>query len=118
LESRFKVTIVWLILDGKVERALKMLAEHYGTSVPTLKVGLPKGRKRTAAGCYNARTRTIQVLDSDALKNPFVILHEFYHHLRTTVNAKHLGTEKYANQFAKEYIQAFKTATAAVSGND
>jgi hypothetical protein len=107
--------VVWLIANGNAEKALEMLAKHYGVAVPRLKVGLPKGRKRNSVGTYDAKSRTIAVLDSDMLKHPQVILHEFYHHLRTNVRQQHKGTEKGADVFAKDYIQAYN-ATANASG--
>lgn len=114
----FKVSIIWLILNGKVEKALELLAEHHSVSVPKIKVGLPKGRKKKVLGCYNAKKGTIFVLNSDKLREPFIILHEFYHHLRTALDAKHKGTEKYADEFAKDFIQAYKSAAAEFSGNN
>jgi len=118
LEQKFEATIVWLILNGKVEKALEMLARKHGVRVPIIEVGLPKRRKMKALGCYNANKRTISVLNSDTLKDPFVILHEFYHHLRTSHDAKHRGTEKYADTFAKEYIGAYRSMTIQETGND
>ena len=117
-KPRFEVLIVSLILNGKVEKALEMLAEHYSVSVPKIKVGLPKGRRKKALGCYNARKGTIFVLNSDTLREPFIILHEFYHHLRTALDTKHKGTEKYADEFAKDFIQAYKSTATEVSGNN
>ena len=113
----FEVLIVWLILNGKVEKALELLAEHYSVNVPKIEVGLPKGRKKKILGCYNAKKGTIFVLNSDMLREPFIILHEFYHHLRTALDTKHKGTEKYADKFAKEFIQAYKSMATKVSGN-
>jgi hypothetical protein len=118
LEQEFKASVVWLILNGKPEKALELLAEHYRVEVPTLKVGLPKGRKKKTLGCYNAKKKTIFVLNSDTLKEPFIILHEFYHHLRTALDAKHKGTEKYADEFSKEFIQAYKSMATKVLGNN
>jgi Zn-dependent peptidase ImmA (M78 family) len=118
LEQKFKATIVWLILDGKVEKALEILAKKHGVRVPSIEVGLPKKNKRKALGCYNGKNMTISVLNSDTLKDPFVILHEFYHHLRTTSDAKHRGTEKYANSFAEEYLTAYRTLAIQETGND
>ena len=118
MEQEFKALVVWLILNGKAEKALELLAEHYGVEVPRLKVGLPKGRKKKTLGCYNAKNETIFVLNSDTLKEPFIILHEFYHHLRTALDRKHKGTERYADEFAKEFIQAYKSMAAKVSGDD
>jgi hypothetical protein len=96
--------VVQLISDGKVEESLKLLAKHYGVSVPRIRVGLPKSRRSKALGCYSAADQTIYVLDSDKLKDPFVILHEFYHHLRTGVDKRHRGTEKFASTFARKFI--------------
>ena len=114
VQSEFKPLIVWLILNRKPEEAITLLAEHYGVNVPKLRVGLPKGHKRHVHGCYTPRTVTISVLNSDTLGNPFVILHEFYHHLRThSVNKKHKGTEKNANKFATDFIQEYEIARSA-----
>jgi hypothetical protein len=52
------------------------------------------------------------------LRNPFVILHEFYHHLRTDLDLKHRGTEKHADAFAREFIQVFESSRVKPSGND
>lgn len=68
---------------------------------------MPKGHSGVV-GCYVSKTKTIHVMNQDILYNPFVILHEFYHHLRTQAG-QHRGNEKYANRFAEEYIEAFKT---------
>lgn len=117
MKTEFKAFIVRLILNGKAEKALELLAEHYGVDVPKIKVGLPKGRRKKTLGCYNAKKGTIFVLNSDVLKEPFIVLHEFYHHLRTALDAKHRGTERYADEFAREFIQAYKSMVARVSGN-
>lgn len=109
MQKREMFLIVWLILNGKAERALGLLSEHFNVRVPSIKVGLPKGRRSTALGCYSPRDRTISVLNSDALKEPFIIIHEFYHHLRTSADARHKGTEKYADKFAKEFIEAYES---------
>lgn len=86
-----------------------MLAQNYGVAVPKLKVGLPKKHKVTAYGCYTAKDQTISLQNSDAVTNPFVILHEFYHHIRSkAVDKKHRGTERGADQFALEFIEAYK----------
>jgi len=109
MEQRFKAWIVWLILNGKAEEALMRLAAHYGVSVPMLEVGLPKGHRKKTLGCYSKRNKKISVFDSNALLEPFIILHEFYHHLRAVGNERHKGTEKYADKFAKEFIEAYKS---------
>jgi len=109
LERKFKALVVWLILSGKVEEALVVVADKYGVAVPRVEVGLPKRNRRKVLGCYDGRKRVIFVLDSDTLRDPFVILHEFYHHLRTASDARHRGTEKYANAFADEFIEAYRS---------
>jgi len=108
-ELRFKARVVWLIVNGRAEEALKQLAERYGVEVPRLRVGLPKRHKKNVLGCYIARSNTISVLNSDVLREPFVVLHEFYHCVRTGVDVRHRGSERYADEFAMEFIQAYKT---------
>jgi len=114
-ESKFKASIVLLIVNGKVEEALELLSEHYYVLVPRLKVGLPARHRKNTLGCYVAKNQTIHVLNSDVFKEPFVILHEFYHHLRTSVDKKHKGTEAYANSFAKDFIETYRSAGTRLS---
>jgi hypothetical protein len=85
------------------------LAEHYDVDIPSLKVGIPKGHAKVA-GCYVVKQETIYVASSDGLTDPFLILHEFYHHLRS-VSGKHVGTERYANRFAGEYLEENRKRT-------
>lgn len=108
-ESEFKALIVQVILNTKVEEALELLSEHYHVGVPKLKVGLPPRHGKDTLGCYVAKNQTICVLNSDVFKEPFIILHEFYHHMRTSVDKKHKGTEKYANSFAMEFIDTYRS---------
>ena|SRR3972149_11956713 len=111
MQSEPKPAVVKLILDKRTEEALALLAKNYGVSTPKLKVGLPKGRRKHVYGCYTAKTATISVLNSDILGNPFVILHEFYHHLRSrSVDKQHKGTERNADKFAAEFIREHETA--------
>lgn len=105
-EGLFKARVVQLILEKKTEEALETLSSHYRVSVPRLKVGLPK-RSGGRAGCYVSATKTIHVARMETLYDPFVILHEFYHHLRT-IDGKHRGTEQHANKFAQEYVTAYQ----------
>jgi Zn-dependent peptidase ImmA (M78 family) len=104
-----KPFIVWLIINRQTEEALHLLANQYKVKVPRLKVGLPKGHKKKALGVYQSRDETIFILNSDILGNPFVILHEFYHHLRSkAVDKRHRGTEKNADRFATEFLTEFQ----------
>ncbi|WXG44180.1 MAG: hypothetical protein WED04_09115 [Promethearchaeati archaeon SRVP18_Atabeyarchaeia-1] len=108
-ETKFKASVVLLILNGKPEDALEQLAKCYGVSVPEIKVGLPKGHRKNVLGCYTARDRTISILNSEVLKDPLVVLHEFYHHLRTRPSRVHRGTEKNATGFAMSFIESYKS---------
>lgn len=105
LEQRFETIVVQLILQGKTEEALEQLARHYKVGIPKIKVGLPKGNRSKVLGCYASKNQTIYALNSDVLKDPFIILHEFYHHLRTSPDKRHKGNEKLASRFAKEFIE-------------
>jgi hypothetical protein len=111
-ETSFKAHIVLLLLNGKTEEALEQLASYYNVSVPAIRVGLPKGHRKGVLACYTARNKTINVLNSDILMNPFVILHEFYHHLRTGMSKVHRGTERNANEFANSYVQSYNSMIA------
>ena len=108
-EQLFKAKIVHLILSKKPEDALKALSQYYNVMTPELKVGMPKGHRKNV-GCYIAKKKAIHVSNLNELHNPYVILHEFYHHLRT-YNMKHRGTEKHAERFAKDYIEEYKKAS-------
>lgn len=119
MELQFKALVVWSILDGRAEEAIEQLAKHYNVNLPKVKVGLPKRHRRNAYGCYSAKNETIYVLDSEMLKKPSIILHEFYHHLRTShVDKKHRGTEKYATEFAKKFIEAYKSIVTKAAINN
>ena len=109
-ELLFKAGIVRLILLKETDDAIKALSRHYGIDVPRLKVGMPKkcGKK---VGCYVSKTKTIHLVSREKLEDPFVILHEFYHHLRTH-GREHLGTEKHADRFAQQFIEAYRTFSA------
>ena len=117
MDRRLEAIVVWLILDGKTEKALDILADKYDVDLPKIEVGLPKRRRTKTLGCYSSRSKTISVLNSDTLKDPFVVLHEFYHHLRTTLDAKHKGTEKRADRFAREFIEAYRSTASEETGN-
>jgi len=104
-DREFEARIVQLILSGKSQKALEALSKSYGVETPKLRVGAVKGRVKSPA-VYVARNKTIHVSNADGLSNPRLILHEFYHHLRT-VDEKHRGTEKHADKFAEHYIRSY-----------
>ncbi len=97
---------VELIISGRAEEALEILSRYYNIPKPELKVGLPK-RCLNAYGCYNPRRRTIYVRSSEEYKNPFVILHEYYHHLRGWPGV-HRGSERHANEYALNAIRLWR----------
>jgi len=100
-----KASVVALILEGRPEEALKTLSDYFKIETPRIEVGMPK-RHTGRAGCYLASKATIYVSDRERLFDPRIILHEFYHHLRTK-GGKHRGTEKHANKFVRGFIAAY-----------
>ena len=111
MESRFKAYVVWLITKGRAEEALEELSKHYDVSLPSIKVGLPKGHSSKALGCYSAESETISIRSSDVMRDPSVIIHEFYHHLRMDPEKKHRGTERKARDFSHGFIEAYRSQT-------
>jgi hypothetical protein len=105
-DPRVKAFIVHLILSKETERALAELSKVNHVDVPGLRVGAVKGKKKALA-VYVEKEKTIYVAKGDGLWDPFIILHEFYHHLRCK-SGKHRGTEKLADAFAVDYINAYK----------
>ncbi len=95
------------ILDSRPERALELLCEHYHVEVPKLGVGVVKGRSKGVLAVYSPNRKEILAVSQEYLYDPFVILHEFYHHLRQFAG-QHRGTEKNADKFALDFIAAYK----------
>ncbi len=112
-ERLFRAKVVALILSKEPEEALELLSRFYEIEAPELKVGMPKRHGKNPA-CYTAKDRTIHVANRENLHNPFLILHEFYHHLRTHVK-EHRGTEGYADKFARDFIEAYDAVDALIS---
>ena len=106
IDDSIKANVVHLILEKKPEQALEFLATLYKVKNPKLRVGTVKKRRKTALAVYVHKENTIYASNSDILYNPFVILHEFYHHIRSK-SGVHKGTEKNADAFAKEFIQSY-----------
>jgi len=106
-EERMKAGAVWLILDSKPEDAISLLCKWYRVSRPRLLVGVLEGKTKGVAAVYSVRRREILAARREYLYDPFVIIHEFYHHLRST-SGKHRGTEKQADKFALDFIAAYR----------
>src|SRR5215467_14157476 len=100
--------VVHLILGKDTERALSLLSSFYRIAPPSISVGTVKGKRKTAYAVYVPRESKIYAMNSEIFYNPFVILHEFYHHLRSR-GGTHRGTEKHANAYAAKFIESFRS---------
>jgi hypothetical protein len=113
-DDRFKAAVVATILDSKTELALERLCEFYHLDIPKLGVGVVKGRSKGVLAVYSADRKEILAVSQEYLYDPFVMLHEFYHHLRQFAG-QHRGTEKNADKFALDYIAAYKRLASGSS---
>ena len=102
-----KAKIVHMILNKKTEEALQNLSEFYNVTVPRIVVGTIKGKRRTVYAVYVQKESKIHVINSDIFYNPFIVLHEFYHHIRTRAGV-HRGSEKHANMYAQSFVDSYK----------
>ncbi len=98
--------VVNLILNRKTEDALNLLSSFYKIAAPDIKVGTIKGKRKTVYAVYVPRERRIYASTSEIYYNPFIILHEYYHHLRSQ-GAVHRGSEDHANKYAKEFLLSY-----------
>jgi len=112
LDDLTKAKIVRMILDKKTESALEQLSEFYHLSPPKIVVGTIKGKRRTVYAVYVPAEEKIYALNSEIFYNPFVILHEYYHHIRSKLGV-HRGSERHANTFAKSFIDSYRKTEAA-----
>ena len=102
-----KAAAVALILDTRPEEALTLLCRSYRIGRPRLGVGVFEGRTKGAAAVYSMHRKEILAANREYLYDPFVIIHEFYHHHRSS-SGRHRGTEKQADKFAMEFIAAYR----------
>lgn len=109
-----KAKIVYLILNRETEQALQMLSSFYRVKPPEVTVGTVKGKRRTAYAVYVPKERKIYAMNADIFYNPFVMLHEFYHHLRTQ-GGPHRGTERHADLYAHGFINSYKAVLDRVA---
>ena len=107
LDDITKAKIVHMILNRNTEDALQKLSKFYNVTPPEIVVGTIKGKRRTVYAVYVQKERRIYVINSDVFYNPFIVLHEFYHHIRTRAGV-HRGSEKHANMYAKSFIDSYK----------
>ena len=113
-DDRFKAAVVATILDSRTELAIERLCEFYRVEVPRLGIGVVKGRSKGVLAVYSADRKEILAVSQEYLYDPFVMLHEFYHHLRQFAG-RHRGTEKNADRFALDYIAAYKRLASGSS---
>src|SRR5919202_918338 len=106
LNDLSKAKIVEMILNKKTEQALQLLSEYYKVHTPQIVVGTIKRKRKTVYAVYVQREKKIYCINSDIFYNPFVVLHEFYHHIRTS-GGIHRGSEKHANLYAKSFIDSY-----------
>jgi len=106
LDDLTKAKIVQMILNGKTEDALEKLSEFYRVETPQIVVGTIKKKRRTVFAVYVPAEKKIYALNSDIFYNPFVILHEYYHHIRSKLGT-HRGSERHANMYAKGFIDSY-----------
>lgn len=112
-EEEFKAWIVALILDSKPEEAIDALCKKYRVEKPRLGVGVVEGRTKGVAAVYSLRRKEILAARREYLYDPFVMIHEFYHHLRST-SGRHKGTEKQADKFSEDFIAAYRKVAQRV----
>lgn len=106
-DEMMQARIVQMILTKRTEEALLALSSFYKLEPPEIVVGTVKGKRRTAYAVYVHKEKKIYAMNSAIFYNPFVVLHEFYHHLRAR-SGSHRGTERYANAFARRFIESYK----------
>src|SRR5919107_3774075 len=107
LDDITKAKIVHMILNRDTEEALQKLSNIYNVTPPEIVVGTIKGKRKTVYAVYVQKERRIYVINSDIFYNPFIVLHEFYHHIRTRAGV-HRGSERHANMYAKSFIDSYK----------
>ena len=105
-EEEVLAEAVQLVLEGRVEEAVQLVSNYYGLKPPRVRVGLPK-RCLKALGCYVPSKKTIYLRSSSEYMNPFIVMHELYHHIRYRMG-RHRGTEQGADSFALKAINAWR----------
>src|ERR687897_551636 len=106
LDDITKAKIVHIILNRNTEEALQKLSKLYNVTPPEIVVGTIKGKRKTVYAVYVQKESKIYATNSDVFYNPFIVLHEYYHHIRTK-GGIHRGSEKNANLYAKTFIDAY-----------
>lgn len=113
-EEEFRASVVALILDSKTEDAIDLLSRRYRVQRPRLGVGVVAGRNKGVAAVYSQGRKEILAARREFFYDPFVIIHEFYHHLRS-ISGRHRGTERQADKFALDFIEAHRRTAQRLS---
>ena len=116
LDDMVKAQIVALIVDKKTEVALEKLSKLYQVDTPKIVVGTIKKKRRTVYAVYVVQEKKIYALNSEIFYDPFVILHEYYHHIRSK-RGTHRGSEKHANMYAQEFIDSYMKIVEKLNQN-
>ena len=95
-----------MILSRETEKAVSLVSKKYKARPPRLGIGPTKGKK-VALAVYSVSSNAILFSSQDYFFDPFVVLHEMYHCIRSK-SGSHRGTEKKADKFAMDFIEAYK----------
>ena len=110
-KTETQALVVKMILNKRTEESLQLLSNFYNIQPPEVIVGTIKGKRKTVHAVYVGNQKRIYAMNSDIFYNPFVILHEFYHHLRYK-GMEHRGSEKSADNFAIRFINSYRSEQA------
>jgi hypothetical protein len=116
LDDLTRAKIVYMILSKQTEEALRHLSTFYNMAPPQIVVGTVKGKRKTVHAVYVQKESKIYATNSEIFYNPFVVLHEFYHHIRTK-GGVHRGSERNANMYAKSFIDAYNRTIEEIKRN-
>jgi hypothetical protein len=105
-DARFKAAVVDLILSRDTETAVRLVSSKFHVRLPVLQIGHTKGKK-IALAVYSVAANSISFADQEHFFNPFVVLHEMYHCIRSR-SGNHRGTERNADRFALDYIENYR----------
>lgn len=90
---------------------MELVSKRHKVRTPKLGIGPTKGKK-IALAVYSVQANAILFRDQDQYFDPFVVLHEMYHCIRSA-SGSHRGTEKNADRFALDYIEEFRRQFAS-----
>ncbi|MGQ9543159.1 MAG: hypothetical protein ACUVTM_03585 [Candidatus Bathyarchaeia archaeon] len=90
-------------LRGDPTYAMELLSKFYDFPPPKFRVGTVKGQKGSSA-CHISSKGIMVFSSSEALGNPRIVLHEFYHHLTYHKTLRGGGTDKDAEKFVRQFL--------------